>query len=86
MYVCIYGFYDAYNYSGLVRQVSGFVSASVSAQDTCHSLHSTGFKGEEKPCSKARETTALRRGIQKASRTQWDRTQAIGALAHGFTD
>ena len=28
-----------------------------------------GFKGGEKPCPKTRETTALKRGIQKASRT-----------------
>ena len=30
MFVCM-GFYGAYNYSGLVRQVSGFIYVSVSA-------------------------------------------------------
>ena len=31
MYVCMYVFYGAYNYSGLVRHVSGFFSVNVSA-------------------------------------------------------
>ena len=30
MCVCV-GFYDAYNYSGLVRQVSGFITVIISA-------------------------------------------------------
>ena len=37
MYVCMC-FYGAYNYSGLVRQVSGFGNVSVSALGTCFSL------------------------------------------------
>ena len=31
MSVCMYEFHDAYNCSGLVRQVSGFITVSVSA-------------------------------------------------------
>ena len=31
MYIWIYVFYNAYNYSGLVRQVSGISNANVSA-------------------------------------------------------
>ena len=68
MYVCM-GIYGAYNYLGLVRQVSGFITVSVSAWGTCRNLDSTGFKGGGKPRSKTRETAAQRRAIQKASRT-----------------
>ena len=32
-------------------------------------VSTAGFKGEEKPCRKIRETTTLGRDIQKASRT-----------------
>ena len=63
------GFYGAYNYSGLVRQVSGFIIVGVSAGGPFRNLDSTGFKGGRKPCPKTRETAALRRGIPKASRT-----------------
>ena len=37
-YVCMYGFYGAYNCCGLVHQVSGFSNVSVSALDTCRIL------------------------------------------------
>ena len=52
MYVCMYvcmGFYGGYNYSGLVRQVSGFITVSVSAKGSCRILDSTGFRGGVKP-------------------------------------
>ena len=62
------GYYGAYNYSGLVRQVSGLINVSGSAKGACIP-ESTGFKDGGKPCPKTRETAALRRGIQKASRT-----------------
>ena len=68
MCVCVYGFYGAYNYSGLVRQVSGF-SNVVSVRRVHVVLSTAGFKGGGKPCHKTRETAALWRGIQKASRT-----------------
>ena len=64
----VYGFYGAYNYSGLVRQVSGF-SNVVSARRVHVVLWTAGFKGGGKPCRKTRETAALRRGIQETSRT-----------------
>ena len=68
----MYGFYGAYNCYGIVRQVSGFSTISVGAQDSCR-IHvvflTAGFKGGEKPCPKTRETAALRLGIQKASRS-----------------
>ena len=51
-------FYGAYNYSGLVRLVSSFINVSVSAQGTCRMT--AGFKDGRKPCSKTRETAALR--------------------------
>ena len=69
MYACI-DFYGAYTYSGLVRQVSRFITVSVSAQGTCRILDSTGFMGGGKTYPKTRETAALRRGIQKASHTK----------------
>ena len=62
-------FYGAFDYYGLVRQVSGFSNVSVNALDTCRILDSTGFKGGGKPCLKTHETTELQRGIQRASRT-----------------
>ena len=66
--VCVYGFYGAYNYSGLVRQVSG--RSNVLSMRRIHVVLSpAGFKGGEKPCRKTRETAAQRRGIQETSRT-----------------
>ena len=59
-------FYGAYNYSGLVRQASGFMNVSISAQGTCRILDSTRFKCGGKPCPTTRETAVLRRGIQKS--------------------
>ena len=61
-------FYGAYNYSGLVRQVSRF-SNVVSVRRVHVVLWTAGFKGGGKPCRKTRETAALRRGIQETSRT-----------------
>ena len=68
LFVCLYGFYGAYNYSGLVRQVSG-LSNVVSVRRVHVVLWTAGFKGGGKPCLKTRETAALRRGIQETSRT-----------------
>ena len=68
MYVCM-GFYGTYNYSGLVRQVPGFITVSVSAWGTCRNLDSIGFKDGGKPHPRTCETAALQKGIQKASRT-----------------
>ena len=62
----MYGFYGAYNYSGLVRQVSGF-SNVVSVRSVHVVLWTAGFKGGGKPCLKTRETAALRRGIYPIS-------------------
>ena len=62
MYVSM-GFYSAHNYSGLVRQASGFITVTVSKYGTCRILHSTGFKGGGKPCLKTRETAVLRSDI-----------------------
>ena len=52
------GFYGAYNYSGLMRQVSGFITVSACAQGTCRNLDSTRFKGRGKLRPKTRETAA----------------------------
>ena len=68
-YVCTIGFCGAYDYSGLERQVSGFITVSVSASGTCRMLDFTAFKDVGNPCPKTRETAAQRRGIQKATRT-----------------
>ena len=76
--------YGPYSYSGLVRQFKGFFT--VSAYGTCRILDSTGSKGGAKPCLETRETAALRRGIQKPRSVSWDRTETVGALAHGFTN
>ena len=62
----MYGFYGAYNYSGLVRQVSEF-SNVVSVRRVHVVLWTAGFKGGGKPCRKTRETAALRRGIQETN-------------------
>ena len=63
--ICVYGFDGAYNYSGLVRQVSGFIN--VESVRTVHVVFWTaGFKGGVKPCRKTPETAALRRCIQSA--------------------
>ena len=62
MYVCM-GFDGVYNYPGLVRQVSGFITVSVSALGTCRNLDPTRLKGGRKPRLRARETTALRRDL-----------------------
>ena len=56
-------FYGPYNYSALVRQVSGF-SNVVSVRRVHVVLWTAGFKGGGKACLKTRETAALRRGIQ----------------------
>ena len=37
-YVFLYGFYGIYNCYGLVRQVLGFITVSVSAYRTCRNL------------------------------------------------
>ena len=50
---------------GLVRQLSGFITVSVSEYGTCRILDSTGFKGGEQPRPKTSETAALWRGIHK---------------------
>ena len=54
----MYGFYRAYNYSGLVRQVSGF-SNVVSVCRVHVVLRTAGFKGGGKPRRKTREIAAL---------------------------
>ena len=54
------GFYGAYGYSGLVRQVSRFFNVGVSAFGTCRNLDSLGFKGGGKPRPETPETAALR--------------------------
>ena len=61
-------FYGAYNYSGLVRQFSGF-SIVLSVRRVHVVLSTAGFKDGGKPCRKTRKTAALRRGIQRTSRT-----------------
>ena len=74
--------YGCYNYYDLVRQFSRFVFASETAYDTCRALYCiirvVGFTSF--PCVMTWETAALRRGIQQASRTCWNRIQSIGAL------
>ena len=64
----MYVFYGAYNCSGLVRQSQDLVM-SVSVRRVSVVFSTAGFKGGGKPCRKTRETAALRRGIEKASRT-----------------
>ena len=54
--------------SGLVRQVSGFTTVSVSAWGTGRNLESTGFNGGGKSCPKTRQIAALQRSIQRALR------------------
>ena len=79
MCVCVYGFYGAYNYSGLVRQVSGF-SNVVSVRRVHVVLWTAGLKGGGKPCRKTRETAALRRGIQERSAFLFSYIRIFGAL------
>ena len=58
------GFYGAYDCTSVGRQVSRFITVSVSAKDTCRILDC--WMGGGKPCPQTRETAALRRGIRKA--------------------
>ena len=67
-------FYGAYNYSGLVRQVSRFGNV----REVYVVLSTAGFKGGGKPCRKTRGEASRRpRALNRV------RTQAIGALALG---
>ena len=58
---------------------------SVSVRRVHVVFSAAGFNGEGEPCPKTGDTPRCREASRKPCALIWDRTQAIGALAHGFT-
>ena len=80
--VCVYGFYGAYNYSGLVRQVSGF-SNVVSVRRVHVVLWLLDLRAEESRVVRHVKPPRCGEESSRPHALSLVRTQAIGALAPG---
>ena len=82
--VCMYVFYGVYNYSGLVRKVSDFVmSVSVCRVHVISRL--LDLRVEESRVVRQVKSPHCREATRKPRALIRVRTQAIGALAQGFS-
>ena len=84
MHVSKHGFHGAYNGYGFVSRSKNPL-LSVSVRRTHVAFSAAGFTGGRKPCLRQAKLPHRVGASRKLRALSWDRAQAIGALAHGFT-
>ena len=84
-YVCMYGFYGAYNCYSLVRQLSGFITVSVSVSGNMSQSRMLDLRAEESCVTGHMKPPHCGEASRKPRALSWDRTRVIVSLVHGFT-